>query len=428
VTTNSTVGATRPPDSVDWRSLVPVGAAVLVLSTTAFFRVPLLPDIGRDLAMTTAQLGVITSMFAAGRLLTDLPAGRLLERVEPTALLSGAAAAMVAGSLILAAAGQPTVAYLAAFLLGIASAVANATGMHAFSIAVPTRRRGTSLAVFSTALLGGQSFGPLVGGGIASASSWRVAEAVAGATCVALVAAMLWAWWRRRAALADITTADITTAADVGAADVGTVDAHRHAAAADREDDRPAIGGASARGALLCISFAMFFTLGAVPQTLISVIGAEELGLGVATIGLALGLGGVCRLVGGFIGGVLADRVARRASLLPGLVLQALGVALVIGTGTPWWVAGIVLMSLASWSISVSATVLADLSPAGSLGPRLGSFRFVGDLGLIAGPLVAGHLYDHGGRLPAMLSAVVLLLLAAVWCAISVPETRHAAD
>lgn len=419
MTTNSTVGATRPPDAVDWRSLVPVGAAVLVLSTTAFFRVPLLPDIGRDLAMTTAQLGVITSMFAAGRLLTDLPAGRLLERVEPTALLSGAAAAMVAGSLILAAAGQPAVAYLAAFLLGIASAVTNATGMHAFSIAVPTRRRGTSLAVFSTALLGGQSFGPLIGGGIASASSWRVAETVAGATCVALVAAMLWAWWRRRTALVDISTAD---------AEAGPVDAHREAATADREDERPALGGASARGALLCISFAMFFTLGAVPQTLISVIGAEELGLGVATIGLALGLGGVCRLVGGFIGGVLADRVARRASLLPGLVLQALGVALVIGTGTLWWLAGIVLMSLASWSISVSATVLADLSPAGSLGPRLGSFRFVGDVGLVAGPLAAGYLYDHGGRLPAMLSAVVLLLLAAVWCAISVPETRHAAD
>lgn len=412
MTTNSTVGATRPPDPVDWRSLVPVGAAVLVLSTTAFFRVPLLPDIGRDLAMTAAELGVITSMFAAGRLLTDLPAGRMLERVEPTALLSGAAATMVAGSLALAAAGQPTVAYLAAFLLGIASAVANATGMHAFSVAVPTRRRGTSLAVFSTALLGGQSFGPLVGGGIASTSSWRIAEAVAGALSAAVVGAMVWAWWRRRSALAD----------------VGTAAADDRSAAVKAEDVEPVVGGASARGALLGIAFAMFFTLGAVPQTLISVIGADELGLGVATIGLALGLGGACRLIGGFVGGLLADRVARRAALLPGLVLQAVGVALVIGAGTAWWLAGIVLMSLASWSISVSATVLADLSPAGSLGPRLGGFRFVGDLGLIAGPLVAGQLYDHGGRVPAMLSAVVLLLLAAAWCAVSVPETRHAAN
>jgi predicted MFS family arabinose efflux permease len=380
--------------------LVGVGVAVLVLSTAAFFRVPLLPEIGRDLSMSATQLGIITSMFAAGRLLTDLPAGRLLERLHPMALLSGSAALMVVGSLTLAVAGLPGTAYVAAFTLGISSAVTNATGMHAFSVAVPARRRGTALAVFSTALLGGQALGPLAAGGIAGASSWRVAEVVAGAACGLLTLALLVLWRRVR-------TTDRTDDTDDAAA------------AADDVVTSP-----GARRALLAVSVAMFFTLGAMPQTLIPLIGAEELQLGVSTIGLALGIGGACRLAGGFVGGVLADRVSRRAALLPGLLLQAVGVMLVIGPGVPWWLAGIVVMSLASWSISVGATVLADLAPEGELGPRLGRFRFVGDVGLIAGPLVATQLFERLGPAPTMTSVAGLLVAAAAWCAVSVPETR----
>ncbi len=168
----------------------------------------------------------------------------------------------------------------------------------------------------------------------------------------------------------------------------------------------------------------MFFSLGAMPQTLIPVIGASELGLGVATIGLAVGIGGGCRLIGGFIGGTIADRVSRRAALLPGLALQALGVGLLIGGGVGWWLAAIVVMSLASWSISTAAAILADLAPHGGLGRRLGSFRFVGDIGLISGPLLAGQLFEMVGRTPTTLVVVALLLGSAAWCAVSVPETR----
>lgn len=260
--------------------------------------------------------------------------------------------------------------------------------------------------MFSTALLGGQSFGPLIAGGIASASTWRVAAATAGGLCLALALALLFVWRRR--------------ARRQPARDVATPAAPTQDPANDVAPHGPV-----ARAALLAIAFAMFFTMGAMPQTLIPVIGARELDLGVATIGLALGIGGACRLVGGFVGGIVADRVSRRASLLPGLILQAIGVALVAGDGVAWWLGGIVVMSLASWSISVGATVLADLTPEGSLGPRLGGFRFVGDIGLIAGPLLAGHLFDRVGRVPTVLAVMVLLLGAAAWCAISVPETRR---
>jgi predicted MFS family arabinose efflux permease len=402
--TRPTTDQLRSPAASPYPVLVGVGVAVLVLSTAAFFRVPLLPEIGRDLSMSATQLGIITSMYAAGRLLTDLPAGRLLDRVHPVAMLSASATLMVVGSLALAAAGLPVAAYAAAFTLGISSAVTNATGMHAFSVAVPARRRGTALAVFSTALLGGQSLGPLTAGGIAAASSWRVAEVVAAGACAVLALALLVLWRRNRARTRMIVQSDPDTAV--------------------ASDELRIAAGPGAYRALLAVSFAMFFTLGAMPQTLIPLIGADQLGLNVSTIGLALGVGGACRLAGGVVGGTLADRISRRAALLPGLLLQAVGVVLVIGRGVPWWLAGIVVMSLASWSISVGATVLADLAPAGELGPQLGRFRFTGDVGLIVGPLVATQLFERLGPAPTMVAVAALLVAAALWCGVSVPETR----
>jgi predicted MFS family arabinose efflux permease len=404
MTRPTTTDPSRSPTTSPYPLLAGVGMAVLVLSTTAFFRVPLLPEIGRDLSMSATQLGIITSTFAAGRLLTDLPTGRLLERIHPAALLSASAALMVVGSLTLAGAGLPAMAYAAAFTLGISSAITNATGMHAYSVAVPARRRGTALAVFSTALLGGQSLGPMAAGGIAAASSWRVAEVAAAAVCAVLALALLVLWRRGWTGHRPTAAPDPDTAAP--------------------PDDVVIDTGPGARRALLAVSFAMFFTLGAMPQTLIPLIGADQLALNVSTIGLALGVGGACRLAGGFIGGTLADRVSRRSALLPGLVLQAVGVVLVIGRSVPWWLAGIVVMSLASWSISVGATVLADLAPEGELGPRLGRFRFIGDVGLITGPLVATQLFERVGPVPTMTSVAGLLVAAAVWCAVSVPETR----
>ena len=66
------------------------------------------------------------------------------------------------------------------------------------------------------------------------------------------------------------------------------------------------------------------------------------------------------------------------------------------------WLGAIVLLSLASSGIAVAATIIADQVPADTVGRRLGTFRFTGDFGLLAGPAVTGLLYQHSGRSAAM--------------------------
>lgn len=391
------VTAGEPP--VEWargRSVLVVGAAALAISAVAFFRVPLLPSIGRDLVLRPGVLSLVTVVFGIGRLLADLPAGRVAERFPALRALAGAALLLAAGSALLAQAGSLAPLLGAAAVIGVGSAFANTTGMTFFSRA-PAARRGTSMAIFSAALLGGQSLGPAVSGPLTAVAGWRGTELLAAAAAVAVAAACLAVGRTPRAGR---ETSDAAPQVDLAPL------------------TRPV------RAVLYGVPFAVFFGLGAMPQTLVPLVGAGAHGLSAGRVGVALGAGGVFRFLGAAVGGVVADRVGRKPSLLPGLVLSAVGIGLV-GVGGPTWVwfLAIVLMSFGSYGITVGATMLADLVGVAGVGRRLGSFRFVGDFGLILGPLVAGILYDRLGIVAAVACVAGLIGAVAAGAALVLPET-----
>ena len=376
------------------RSLL-VGAAVLGVSSVAFFRVPLLPGIGVSLHIRPGLLSLVTVVFGVGRLAADVPAGRLADRVAAQYALAGAGLVMGLGSFLLAAAGSLGILLAAAAVLGVASSVANTTGMTFFSRA-PAGRRGTSMAIYAASLLGGQSLGPAVSGVVSGAAGWRTAEVVGGVAVIAVAACC--------------------GALGSGA---GEVDASAFAGSAHRRLPRVQ------RLLLYAVPFSVMFALGAMPQTVVPLIGAHGYGLSVGAIGLILGLGGLCRFVGAAVGGVAADRYSRKGSLLPGLALMSGGIALLAAHGgKALFVLAVSLMSLGSYGVTVAATMLADLGGTG-MGRRLGTFRFVGDLGLIAGPLAAGTVYDLAGTRASVLLVAAVLALCAFSAGLLLPETKH---
>ena len=366
-----------------------VSSAVLALTAIAFFRVALLPEIGRELSMTTVQLGAVTTVFAVGRLIADLPGGHFADRLRASSLIALSATGVALGSLLLGLSAAALTVYGAAFVLGVSSATTNATGMTFFSNVGGASHRGTSMAVFSAALLGGQAIGPAVAGLIASAGGWRLAMLV-GAVAAAAVALVLLMAPSRQPAPGSRGLAR-------GSGSPGTTSPRLVSLVI-----------------LQCVSFSVFFALGAVPQTLVPLIGADDLGLTTAAIGLALGLGGFVRFVGAIVGGWLSDRVSRRAALVPGLLVQAAGVSLLALEPTfVAWLSAIVIMSLASFAVPVAATILGDISDPSRIGAQFGRFRFVGDIGLIAGPVVVSALFEGLGRAPAFgLVALVLIVPA----------------
>ncbi len=108
------------------------------------------------------------------------------------------------------------------------------------------------MAVFSAALLGGQAVGPAVAGLLSSAGGWRLTMFVATGAASATAIVLLMTQSRQPS----------PTAASPG----------RVSPLASRE-------GTSliSLAVLHSVSFAVFLTLGAVPQTLVPLIGADDL-------------------------------------------------------------------------------------------------------------------------------------------------------
>ena len=143
------------------------------------------------------------------------------------------------------------------------------------------------------------------------------------------------------------------------------------------------------------------------------------------SIGLALGAGGVARFAGSALAGSVSDRVSRKAALVPSLLGMAVGVVILVPSPTlATWLLAIVLLSVASSGIAVAATIIADRVPAATVGRRLGTFRFTGDFGLLAGPAVTGLLYQHSGRAAAMLATAGVLTACAVAAGLLIAEPR----
>jgi MFS family permease len=381
-----------------------VSTAVLVLTAIAFFRIALLPEFGRELSMSTFQLGMLTTTFGIGRLVADLPGGHFADRIRARSLMAVSAGGVALGSLILGLSVVKLGVYVAAFVLGISSATTNATGMTFFSKVGGAGHRGTSMAVFSAALLGGQAAGPAVAGLLSTAGGWRLTMFVATGAALVMAIVLL------------VTQSD--------QASPTAASPPRISPPGSREGPP-----ATSLAVLYSVSFAVFLTLGAVPQTLVPLIGADDLGLSTAAIGLALGAGGLGRFVGTILGGWLSDKISRKAALVPGLIGQAAGVALLaLEPSLISWLSAIVIMSLASFAVPVAATIVGDITEPGQIGTRLGRFRFVGDLGLIIGPLVVSALFEGIGRATAFGFVALVLTVTAVLSWRWLPERLRAQE
>lgn len=388
-----------------------VAAIVFAVAVAAFARIPLLPDIGRDLSLTAGEIGLMTTAFGLGRLLTDLPAGRLADAVAPTVAMTGAGSLLALACGLLAAAGSLAEALVGSALIGCASALTNTTGMYMFATAGGAQRRGASMAIYVTALMSGQMVGPALGGAISSLTGWRPAIGVSAGIGVGVAVVCGGLWLRARSRLL------------VGAADEQ---------AASSPDEAVDTGLASRRelSALALAPFATFFGMAGLTQTLIPLIGDGELDFSASTIGLAIGAGAALRFVSAWVAGVASDRLSRRVVLVPSLVLMAVGGAvLALASSVVTWSVSIALVALGSSGISVAAAAVADRVPAQELGRELGLFRLVGDLGLVVGPIVTGFIYQASGPRLAGLAAAAVFAAAALAAAAWVgepprPDTR----
>jgi MFS family permease len=182
---------------------------------------------------------------------------------------------------------------------------------------------------------------------------------------------------------------------------------------------RPLIAVLAANGAYL-------WMVGAVFSTLIPLFGEEEVGLTEVGIGLALAIVTGVELLVLFPAGKATDRRGRRAVLVPALAgLIAVTAVFGFATATVVFMGGMVLFGVASGFAGVPpAPMLSDVTPEELKGSAVAVFRFVGDLGFVLGPLVAGLAAQQFGY-EASFAISALPLLVALALVVSIRETMR---
>ncbi|MCH7655946.1 MAG: MFS transporter [Chloroflexi bacterium] len=162
-----------------------------------------------------------------------------------------------------------------------------------------------------------------------------------------------------------------------------------------------------------------------VMQTLIPAHARLSIGADETAVGFLISLAALAAFLAAFPNGIIMDRFGRKVSLVPALAL--LGAAsFLLGIGDAYVVlALVVVVQGVGGSMAMTGThaYAMDLAPADGRGAFLGMVMAAQSVGAIAGPAIAGALYEFVSPLSAFVAIGVLLVTSAVLMAALGRET-----
>ena len=356
---------------------------------------PLLPEMSRGAGLADWQLGILAGVFGFARMISDLPAGLVIQRHLRQALLC-APLGIIAGVLCLGAGGPFWLLVLGRGLMAVGHTLGMLAGLTAVLRYAAPNRLGASLNVYEFSAMIGMLGGVMLVGSLPAAMPWNIALIV---TCspqiigVLILPLALRALPRESAVNPEPRT------------DAAIVSSPRRAPGPSR-----LVVLAFAAGTAIALTYTT------VEQFLLPLRASREFGLGRSGVAGLLMTSQLTDLLALLPVGLWADR--RGVARMLGLVLFALAAgALLIGFGTlPLVAIGCALLGLgmAGWMLPLG--VIRSVTSAERIGWVTAFYRVSIDAGMFVGPLAGGLLgLARAGLLPLIsataMAAIALLLL-----------------
>jgi MFS family permease len=386
------------------------GLALLVM--TGFGLVlPVLPLYARSFGVGYGAASLMISAWALTRLGSDLVAGTLVDRHGERRV--GAAAVSLTAVCALGAGLAPTFPLAVAFwAAGGAGSAAMFAAFYSYLLkSVSRERMARTLALFYGAFNVGMIAGGPIGGAIASRFGLAAPLLVYAGTLAAAAVAYRF--------LPEPGSARIEPALSP--------------AEAERERDLPVARGGRATLARLArtpafptvmlLNLAYMWAVAAVLDTLVPFFARDGLGVSTAGVGALFAVLLVAELAVLYPAGSAADRLGRKAVLVPSLAGLAVTTVLVGFAPT----IALLVLALAALGICSGyagvppAAMLSDVTPPEASGSAIGAFRFFGDVGFLVGPAVAGFAASALGFEAAFAIAAIPTVVALV----AVTRTRE---
>jgi MFS transporter, DHA1 family, multidrug resistance protein len=359
---------------------------------------PAIPVFARSFGVSRTAAAAVISAFALMRLVSALGVGRLVNRVGGRLVL-GVGIALVAGSSALAGLARDYVQLLVLRGVGgIGSAMFSVSAMTVLLGATRSEQRGRAVGAFSGGFLLGGIAGPAFGGLITSwslrAPFFIYAATLAAAGSIGLILLP------RAARGQSAEHAEQTPALSIWAA--LQLPAFRAAAFANLADNWAAIGVRSA----------------IVPLFVLEVLREPAVWTGIGFTAFT-----IANLVTLVVGGRLTDRRGRRPALLVGCLVSAAGALLLtLPPSLPLLIGALTVFGFGSGFLDVAPGAMMGDVVGRRSGTVVAGYQIAGDLGSLAGPLIAGILADHAGFNTAFAVTAAVLVAAAI-VAVRAPET-----
>lgn len=406
---------------------LPVYLPSLLFATGEGAILPIIPVAAVRLGASLALAGLIAALITVGQLIGDLPSGWIVARIGERNAMLGSAAAALLGLIVALLAPNPFVLGVGVLLVGIATA-SFALARQAFMTSfVPLAYRARALSLLGGMFRAGYFVGPFLAAAViglagnTQAAFWidAIACFAAGAVLLALPdpAAVL-AARRREAIRPGPATPQVDSVGEPAPARVGLFRTiHQHRGVLARMGTNAAlIGGMRSSRQVILPLLAVSLHL---PESAIAVV---------------IGIAGGIDFALFFSSGQIMDRFGRLWSALPSMIGLAVGhLALLATSGlhsaVAWFIAIAMFLSVANGIGSgILMTFGADLAPRHDPAPFLGAYRFTGDAGNAAAPLVIAGVTAVGSVAVAAgvigVAGLVGAALIARWVPRYIPRTR----
>ncbi|MFD1721746.1 MFS transporter [Amnibacterium endophyticum] len=374
--------------------------------------IPVIPVDAARLGGSLALAGFISALLMVGTLIGDLPSGWIVSRVGERNAMIGSALVALVGLALCFLAPVPAVLAAGVLLLGIATA-SFALARQAFMTSfVPLSHRARALSLLGGMFRGGYFVGPFLSAGlIALTGSTRSTFLIAAGACIVVAVVLL--------VLPDPSEVLARRRQEAVAASAAAPQVDRVGGAVAEPARAGLLRTIAQHGHVLArmgTAAALIGGLRSSRQVILPLVGVS-LGMPESSIALVIGVAGAVDLALFFTSGQIMDRFGRLWSAMPSMIGLGIGhLLLAVTHGLPgavaWFVATAVLMSVANGLGSgILMTFGADLAPRHDPAPFLGAYRFTGDAGNAATPLVVSAV-TAVASLPAAAAVIGVLGLA----------------
>ncbi|MDQ3412060.1 MAG: MFS transporter [Chloroflexota bacterium] len=331
---------------------------------------PALPVIQSDLGLSGAGTGLLMSIFFFGRLLTNVPAAWLIERIGPRgcALIGAIVLGLGSAGAALAPAELPLL--VARGLQGGGVALLATAGLLSVLRARPGH--GAAMTAFNVAAGVGGSFGLFTGGLVTTELGWRsVFWLCAGLALVMLLGTLLARTTRAGRRPDDLVLTD------------------------EAEPPEPP---AMSRGlfAALAANLLVYGNYG-IWVVALALFAAGRFGAGPAELGTLLLVVNLIHLLAALPVGRAIRRLGAAPALAVGFAVAAAGIGAALLTPSFGWLFPPMALYAVGQITSNSAAGDLVLRLGGGGGRAVGLLRFTSDVGLVVGPLLIGLLADLAG-------------------------------